>query len=244
MVYKIGLENGDENRSIAWVLGHPGCFAYGPNGDSALKNTSAAIHDYITWIKDHNQGECWIPENEIQISVDDVWEVYAIDENYDRVEKGYSVNAWFHHDWKALTSEDLDQGFKLLSWSRADLLEIIQDLDQNTLDKTFPDERWSIAGIINHIGGAEWWYLDRLGLAFPREDLPEDPFQRLPVVRNRLLQVLSNLVGSYQVVGVEGEFWSPRKLLRRAVWHERDHAAHIQKLLYPQLTTRNQPDWV
>lgn len=29
--------------------------------------------------------------------------------------------------------------------------------------------------------------------------------------------------------GVEGEFWSPRKLLRRAVWHARDHTAHIRK---------------
>ena len=29
---------------------------------------------------------------------------------------------------------------------------------------------------------------------------------------------------------VEGEFWSPRKLLRRAVWHERDHTVHIRKL--------------
>ena len=27
------------------------------------------------------------------------------------------------------------------------------------------------------------------------------------------------------------EFWSARKVLRRAVWHERDHIFHIQKLL-------------
>jgi hypothetical protein len=32
------------------------------------------------------------------------------------------------------------------------------------------------------------------------------------------------------VVGLEGEFWSPRKLLRRAVWHERDHSQHIRQL--------------
>ncbi|MCJ7659303.1 MAG: hypothetical protein MUO67_09160 [Anaerolineales bacterium] len=39
------------------------------------------------------------------------------------------------------------------------------------------------------------------------------------------------MVGSHQVVGVGGEFWSPHKLLRRSVWHERDHIAHIQALL-------------
>jgi hypothetical protein len=35
-----------------------------------------------------------------------------------------------------------------------------------------------------------------------------------------------------KVVGVEGEMWSPRKVLRRAVWHERDHTEHIRKLLF------------
>jgi len=30
---------------------------------------------------------------------------------------------------------------------------------------------------------------------------------------------------------MEGEIWSPRKALRRAVWHERDHTEHIRKIL-------------
>ena len=34
-----------------------------------------------------------------------------------------------------------------------------------------------------------------------------------------------------KVVGLEGELWSPRKMLRRAAWHERDHTEHIRKLL-------------
>jgi hypothetical protein len=231
MQYKIGLENGDENRSIAWMLGHPGCFTYGSDGDAALAAAPEAIRNYIAWIKAHNNGECWLPEDDIQLMVDEVWDVYNIDENYNRVENKYAVNAWFLHDWKPLTSDELDLGFSLLDWSRHDLLETIRDLNQNTLDQTYPDERWSIAGIINHIGGAEWWYLDRLGLAFPREELPEDPFIRSQVVRSHLNQVLPTLVGSTKVVGTEGEFWSPRKLLRRAAWHERDHTSHIQKLL-------------
>jgi hypothetical protein len=70
-----------------------------------------------------------------------------------------------------------------------------------------------------------------LGLAFPRQVVPEDPFQRLEKVRSKLVEVLPGLAGSTQVIGVSGEFWSPRKLLRRAVWHEYDHIAHIGKLL-------------
>ncbi len=33
-----------------------------------------------------------------------------------------------------------------------------------------------------------------------------------------------------RVVEKQGEFWSPRKLLRRAIWHELDHVGHIANL--------------
>ena len=31
MIFRIGLENNIEGRSLAWVLGHPGCFSVGRN---------------------------------------------------------------------------------------------------------------------------------------------------------------------------------------------------------------------
>jgi hypothetical protein len=68
-------------------------------------------------------------------------------------------------------------------------------------------------------------------LAFPREDVPDEPFERMEKVHALLLATLPGLVGSRQVVGVDGEFWSPRKLLRRSIWHERDHTFHIRSLL-------------
>jgi hypothetical protein len=98
------------------------------------------------------------------------------------------------------------------------------------MDTKHTGERWSIDGILRHVGGAEWWYMDRLGLAIPREQVPDEPFERLEKVRAHLISVLPRLIGSAQVVGINGEIWSPRKLLRRAVWHERDHKAHIEKL--------------
>jgi hypothetical protein len=50
-------------------------------------------------------------------------------------------------------------------------------------------------------------------------------------VRAHLVKTLPDLVGSRRVLGVDGEFWSPRKMLRRALWHERDHREHIRKIL-------------
>ena len=35
-MFRIGLENNTEGRSQVWVLGHPGCFAYGQDGPAAV----------------------------------------------------------------------------------------------------------------------------------------------------------------------------------------------------------------
>lgn len=231
MLFHIGLENHVEGRSLAWVLDHPGCFAYGDEGKLALAAVPKAIREYIDWI-DKSASQSWLSPDTIEIQLDDVWDVYTIDENYQPVANGNcEVNAWFRRDWRPPTQEDIEHGLELLSWTRQELLQTVYGLSQEKLEERYPGERWSIAGILRHVGGAEWWYLDRLGLAQPREQVPEDPFQRLDQVRVRLEQVLPGLEGSIQVVGVDGEFWSPRKLLRRAVWHERDHTAHILRLL-------------
>ncbi len=230
MIYHVGLENGAEGRTIAWVLGHPGCFAYGANAEQALTSLPAAIRDYVAWVDAHTDRG-WLPADEIEIQLDESFQVYTIDSNYDLAEDGYEVGAWFRHDWRPLTAEDIAHGLALLEWSRADLLATLEGLSDEMLNVKKPTERWSIGGIVKHIGGAEWWYLDRLGLAFPRDEVPDDPFERLRVVRVWLLETLPALGGSRQVVGMEGEFWSPRKMLRRAVWHERDHTQHIAKLI-------------
>lgn len=232
-MFRIGLENGTEGRSQAWVLGHPGCFAYGGDGSAALEAVPNAIQDYRRWIAAHT-SEVWFNENEIESNayhLDETWECYTISSDYELVQDGYEVNAWFRHDWKPLKAEDLRRGVLLLNWGREHLLETVKDLDAETMERTYPGERWSIAGILKHIGGAEWWYQDRLGLAFDRQAVPEEPFIRLEKVRANLVEILPGLLGSTKVVGVSGEFWSARKLLRRAVWHEYDHIAHIRKLL-------------
>ena len=41
----MGVENNIEGRSLAWALEHPGCFAYGPDGEAALEALPAAWHE-------------------------------------------------------------------------------------------------------------------------------------------------------------------------------------------------------
>jgi DinB superfamily len=227
---KVGLENNTEGRSQAWILGHPGCFSYGADGPQALAAVPQAIQDYYAWVSSHTSAS-WLPVGDVDFVLEETWDCYSINDNFELVQDGYEVNAWFRHDWLPLSAEEIHQGLLLLSWGRKTLMDVVASLDKTKLEMTFPNERWSIAGILNHIGSAEWWYMDRLGLAFSRTEVPDQPFDRLRKVRERFAEVMPALAEVKQVVGVSGEFWSPRKVLRRAVWHEYDHIAHIRKLL-------------
>ncbi len=230
MRIRIGMENGYENRSLAWALDFPGCFAYGADAATALLKMPRALLNYRDWAEKH-AGREYIELGDLDLRTVESFDVYSVDENLEPADTGHLVNAWFRDDWRPLSGEDVQCGLELLSWSRADLLAIGQHLPADLLDRELPGERWSIRGILGHIAHAEWWYLDRLGLGGERSELPEEVFERLDCVRARLLAALPGLVGIKQVVGLRGEFWSPRKVLRRALWHEMDHIGHIAHLI-------------
>ncbi|MCX6037258.1 MAG: DinB family protein [Chloroflexi bacterium] len=235
MIFQVGIENNNEGRSIAWALEHPGCFAYGIKGEAAVTNLEGALNKYAGWILRH-EPNTWLSfaETDIEIVVNGTWDVYFINDDLDKATEAdgcYSVESFFPYDWKPLTTIEIKHALDMLAWSRNDLLKSVHGLSEAKLNQTYSGERWSINGILGHVGGAEWWYMERLGLAFPRADVPEEPLARLEKVRRHFNAALFKMEGVKQVVGVDGEFWSPRKALRRALWHERDHTEHIRKVL-------------
>ena len=188
---------------------------------------------FKAWITSHTR-ESWLTDiHEVDVRLEEVWEVYNIDSDYNVSPTGdYEVNAWFRHDWKPLTRTDVRLHWRFSSFARTELLETAHGLTDEILDRTDPQEHWSIRGVLGHIAKAEWWYLDRLEKAGEvRNNLPDEVFAQLAAVRAQLEEVLPELEGVELVRGVAGEFWSPCKLLRRAIRHERDHIDHIGKLL-------------
>ena len=232
MRIKIGVENNYEGRSLAWVLDYPGCFAYGADGSEAILRVPEALLRYKEWIDSH-LPDSWMKDlADFYIHLEESYEVFTINERYELVTDGYEVNAWFRHDWNPLSAEDIRRGRLILEWSRADLLDLVASLSPAQLECMFEGERWSIAGVLGHIANAEHWYLDRLDLAQgARRDLPRDVFERLHIVRQRMNAVLPELEGMQKVLGIDGEFWSPRKVIRRSTEHEIDHIDHIFKLI-------------
>ncbi len=234
MQLRTGLELNFEGRVLAWALDYPGCFAYGEDQQESLLRLPQAFIAYQRWVQFKAGEKSWLTSDyDIDVRLLESFKAYVINENFELTDQaGYEVNAWFQSDWIPLNGVEIEHGLLLMDWSRQDLLDLLANISPDLTEKEFAGERWNILGILKHIAGAEWWYLDRLGLTdLTRNEVPKDPFERLNIVRAQVKQTLPQLLEKELVIGKDGEFWSPRKLVRRILWHEKDHIHHIYKLI-------------
>ena len=234
MQIRIGLENNVEGRSLAWALDYPGCFAYGLDEAEALIRLPRALLKYEVWIKDHTPHS-WVQFSDLDIRIVERFDTFRLGSDYLPApeNEGYEINAWFKDDWRPLSKEDVDQGLKIFHWQREELLAGLTTIEPDLLEKSFPGQRWNILGISKYIANAELWYLSRMALTnLGRDQLNEDPTRRLKQTEEIIDGVFPAFTDQVKVIGVEGEFWSYRKVLRRTLWHQRDHIEHIKELVF------------
>jgi predicted RNase H-like HicB family nuclease len=219
MAYLVCVEEA-EDRWIAHVPDLPGCFTWDEGRDVAIQAVPDAVEDYIGWAKGHGLHITGLSAPMQVSEVIRAWEF----------EDGKMVQAFFATDRPPLISEELQEYEALLEATLRDLAVVLDDFNAEAMGQSFPNERWTIAGVIEHIARAEWWYLDRLGLAFPQAEMPSDPIEAVMAVHQYMLSSLDALVERSGVVTIRGEAWSSRKVLRRTLWHRRDHHEHLLKL--------------
>jgi predicted RNase H-like HicB family nuclease len=210
-----------DTQWVGFARGWPGCFSSGRTREECLAHAPQAVADYRDWVAARGGP---VPDLD-EPGLTELGEVHlswlSAPDN--------DVCAFFAADRPPLSAEELQYGLQLLRWSRDDLLAAIDGLTTEELARPLEDG-WSIARVLSHIGGSEWYYLDRLDLAFPRDAVPDDPAERLRMVRAHLERVLPGLADDDRLAEKRFEIWSPRKVLRRAACHERDHTAHIRRL--------------
>jgi len=232
MHIRVGLEKGIEGRVLAWALDYPGCFAYGEDDAEVMIRLPLALLKYEIWIKDHTDDP-WVNLSEMDFNVVDIWHVYKIDEDYNPTAEGYEVNAWFRDDWRPLSHDEIVQALMIFQWQREELLAGISTLPEEILNRQFPGQRWNILGIAKHVANAEIWYLNRMGFDTPQKAvMPINPIDRLRLTQSLIEQHFPAFEGLVNVLGIDGEFWSYRKVLRRTLWHQRDHIEHIKELAF------------
>ncbi|MHC1740203.1 MAG: DinB family protein [Anaerolineaceae bacterium] len=229
---KVGIENNFEGRSLAYALDHPGCFAYGLTETEALIRMPQSLLAYKSWLEGYTENS-WLQDlSDFDVRLVEVFECHFLNDSFEPSAAGKGVYGWFHHDWLPLTAVEIQRGLSVLEWAHQDLYELTAALSDQKLDKAYSGERWSIRGILSHVASAELFYLNRLGLTrYKRSDLPEGAWESLKMTLQLNMEILPQMVDKADVRGVEGEFWSPRKIIRRACWHALDHCQHIHRLI-------------
>lgn len=224
MRYRLGVEGIKNDHWIAWVFDLPGCYSSGKTRAEAIGNAGASIAAYRLWIARHRQ-ETLLDDPYMDIHVAEVSQTTALSPHM-------VTHAFFEEDRLFLDQDEISQTLALLDFTRADILALVR---QTTAEqRAAPISRHahgSVDGILRHIASIEWWYLDRLGMAFPETDLPSDPLECLEKVRVRLREVLPSLAGDERILTKDDEQWSARKIIRCALWHERDHTQQIARLI-------------
>ena len=209
-----------EARWIAHIPDLPGCFAAHEERDEAIAAAPKAIEAYVAWCAAAGIRISGVSPPMVVSEVVRAWQY----------EPEYEVNAFFAADRPPVAADELPEYQRLLEASRRDLLQAVEGLDADAMQRAIPGERWPLGGIVHHVARSELWYLDRMGLAFGRNDLSPEPMDAIQQVRQHLLAQLKLLSGHTGVVALAGEVWSARKVLRRTLWHERDHTQHILTL--------------
>lgn len=234
--YAVCLEEDDGGRCMAHALDLPGCFTRGANRDAALKRMPAAIRGYHAWLRRH--GEPAPPEDEhVEVgAVEQVGGSGPFDPG--------DVAALFALDREPVTPEEMEGRFRLMAYSRADLLALVRDLPDDVLDWQQTPDALSLRCLLRHIGNAEEWYVSRI---VPPDTLPPEwehdgdrpVFEFLAMERRTALERLRQLTEE-QRAGVfhptrwtdhPEEPWTTRKALRRFLEHEREHVAQAREIL-------------
>jgi uncharacterized damage-inducible protein DinB/predicted RNase H-like HicB family nuclease len=234
--YLVYLELGGEGLCMAHVPALPGCFVRAPSRAETLSRLPEAIHEYHAWL--HRHGEV-VPPLTGAIEI----EVAAESTDIGPFVRGDAA-ALFLPDRKPVAPDEMEGFFRLMAYSRADLLALVRDLPGDLLDWQAGPGSFTIGALLRHIGNAEEWYVSRL---VPPDTLPpewEDDeglpiFEFLEMERRTAMARLRQLTDEErtsvfypgQWTSHPEEAWTARKALRRFLEHEREHIGQIRDIL-------------
>jgi predicted RNase H-like HicB family nuclease len=222
--FPVGLEEGPDGAVLVHGLSVPGCVAAGLDRDEALAAFPDALAEWLHFLAGHGEP-IPEPESELEIAVDE-WVASTSD-----VAGGEST-AFFDADRPPLTRAEIDAGLRRLGDLRGTLLRRLRQLPPTELEKVGAGE-WSARRIADELARAQWWTLTRLG-ASPLAEVPERTVGRLDTAMALVVQRFTEL-GEIptEPVEIDGELWTPRKVLRRLLWIEWTLGGSLLHLLTP-----------
>lgn len=209
---RVGLEEGGDGAVMAHALNLPGCAALGPSPEGAVAAFERALAEWFRFLA--AAGEPVPPRDaEIEVAVDEWLRTDA------RVAAG-ETTALFDADLPALDADEAERGLHRLGGLRARLLARVRRRPEALLDAETPGGM-TARRVLEELARAQWWTLSRLG-ATPMAEVPEKTLARLDTAMALVVDRLTTLPDEARALRLEldGEEWTPRKVLRRLLWLE------------------------
>ena len=221
----VALEQGTNNKWYGRCIDYPGTIAYALSRQQLLKELRQEIHYHVAWLQTHHERVP--PLNALHLTISE--EVSPL---CDLGESGGEV-ALFSFDIQTVTHEKLHTFFRLMHFSREDLMTLVRTIPPSLLTYTPPGKSRTITDIVHHICNCEEFYLSRLGeeadkkyeefARMPLHELDELPlFDRLTLVRQLCVKTLEVLIPQKKdTIFTRSEYtnhphekWSAYKVLR------------------------------
>lgn len=207
-----GLEEGADGAFLAHALTVPGCAAPGATPEAAAAALEGEVLEWLGFLA--SAGEPVPPDDaELELAVDEWLRTDA------RVAAG-ETSVCFAHDLRAVEDEDIDRGLRRLGDLRAALLARVRRLPADQAERPLPGGG-TVRGALEELARAQWWTLSRLG-ASPLGELPDKTLGRLDTAMALTVDHFAHLPEERRglLLEIDGEEWTPRKVLRRLLWTE------------------------
>jgi hypothetical protein len=216
--YDVTLERGSDGTYLAWVNDLPGCAVRGKSRDDVLARLPAAIADFLAWT-----GAPPASAPEITV-VDEVDSVIEADED---------TEALVSSDREPLTEESWAEIERWLARSRAELVNLLDELSDDELAAEREGSARTVREEIEHVAFVELMYAAWTFDLRSRQGLVGFLAWTRDVARDRLSALARRDAGDLTWAAWAGaprpERWTPRKAARRLLWHELLHLRAIER---------------
>ena len=203
----VGLEEGADGAVLAHALALPGCAAPGASPEAAVEALQPVLFAWLRLLASRGEG---VPPvgAELELAVDEWIRTGA------RVRAGETA-VTFAADLVPLDAEDAERGLRLLGDLRGRLLERLRRRPEAILDAETAGGM-TARRVLEELSRAQWWTLSRLG-ATPMAEVPERTLARLDTAMALVVDRLTALPEEARgrLLEIDGEEWTPRKVLRR-----------------------------
>jgi predicted RNase H-like HicB family nuclease/uncharacterized damage-inducible protein DinB len=193
---------------VAHVPALPGASARGKSIEEAKENIRVAVEEYLSLLRDVGEP---VPKASEEVRLE-----------FEEVDSATFLTAY-----DAIHPNEMETLFRWMAVSRQELMDLAKNLPEDAFKWKLDDDTPTIHQILCHMAEADLWYTDRL------KQWPGAPLYRLAAARGVALERLRALTEEERARSTvyEGEEWTPRKVVRRMLEHEREHIAQLRKLI-------------